>query len=80
MAHALMPIPLPLAKRERMIATPVKRAAVGQVAAAAALDGAAAEPPNLPQAKTPLVKGERMKRVGAEKERDRVDRASKKSH
>jgi hypothetical protein len=75
-----MPIPLLLAKRGEMIATPVKRAVVGQVAAAAALDGAVGEPPNLPQAKTPLVAGERMKTGGAEKELDRADRASKKSH
>jgi len=75
-----MPIPLLLAKRGRMIATPGKRAVVGQVAVAAALDGAAAEPPNLPQAKTPLARGRRMKRGGAEKELDRADHASKKFH
>jgi hypothetical protein len=70
-------IPLALAKRGRKIATPVKRAVVAQVAVVAALDGAAGAPPNLPQAKTPLAEGERMKRGGAEKE---LNRASKKSH
>jgi hypothetical protein len=50
------------------------KAAVGAVLGVAA----APPPPSLPRSKTPPVKGERPRKVGVARERDRVDLVLKK--
>jgi hypothetical protein len=53
---------------------------VGKAAVGAVLGVAAGAPPSIPRSKNPPGKGERPRKVGVARERDRVDLVLKKFH